>query len=178
MEQILQEIKAPIVATMGNHDTLEVAEALESLGIRILMNETLKATFHDKTIIIGGIDDAYYFKTHDLNAVQNGLEGNSPAILLSHSPQVVKEMKNGGYHFMLSGHTHGGQICFPNGKSILRLKYVPDFAFGGLWEFNGLKGYTSRGSGACHLPLRFNCPAEITLIELGYFPEMSASSSF
>jgi uncharacterized protein len=64
---------------------------------------------------------------------------------------------------MLSGHTHGGQICLPGGYAIVRNGRCPTAMFRGAWSHHGLCGYTSSGTGSCGVAARFNCPAEMTV---------------
>jgi predicted MPP superfamily phosphohydrolase len=37
------------------------------------------------------------------------------SILLCHSPETYRQVAAHGFDVMLSGHTHGGQICLPGG---------------------------------------------------------------
>ncbi|MCX6224150.1 MAG: hypothetical protein NTV01_05290 [Bacteroidia bacterium] len=36
----------------------------------------------------------------------------------------------------------------------------------GKWKVGNMTGYTSRGAGVSGMPIRFNCPAEVTIINL------------
>jgi predicted MPP superfamily phosphohydrolase len=67
---------------------------------------------------------------------------------------------------MLSGHTHGGQVCLPGGIPMTLSADLPRKLGSGPWRHHMLQGYTSRGAGTCLVPVRFNCPAEITLHRL------------
>lgn len=67
---------------------------------------------------------------------------------------------------MLSGHTHGGQIVVPllgwrPFAPVRDLRYVE-----GLHEWSGRQIYTTRGVGNLH-GLRFNCPPEVSVLEVG-----------
>jgi hypothetical protein len=64
---------------------------------------------------------------------------------------------------MLSGHTHGGQICLPGGHALIKVCDVPRRILAGAWHHRGMHGYTSVGTGSCGVPLRYFCPPEITL---------------
>ena len=65
----------------------------------------------------------------------------------------------------LSGHTHGGQVRIPGlGAIVLPLwgrTYVE-----GLYRVGPSQVYTSRGNGMVGVPVRFNCPPEVTEITL------------
>jgi predicted MPP superfamily phosphohydrolase len=69
-----------------------------------------------------------------------------------------------GFALCLAGHTHGGQICLPNGKAlVLPTKNLPPALVAGRWQAGPMPGYTSRGTGSCGVNARFHCPPEITL---------------
>ena len=73
---------------------------------------------------------------------------------------------------MLSGHTHGGQIVFGRiGETVLSLSSIASKYIEGIYEIrSGAKHtqmYVSRGLGTVALPMRLNCPPEITKITLG-----------
>lgn len=148
---------------LGNHDSLELAAALEEKGLPILVNEARILGSGQSTFALAGVDDAFYFKTHDLHTAARACPQAIPGLLLSHSPQLAPEASQSGFSLMLSGHTHGGQICLPGGHSILTMAEIPKPLFRGPWRRGPLVGYTSTGTGACHLPIRFNCPPEIVI---------------
>jgi uncharacterized protein len=63
----------------------------------------------------------------------------------------------------LSGHTHGGQIRLP----FLPPLYLPELAkkyVWGLYRVGKLTLYTNPGIGTVEVPVRLNCPPEITLL--------------
>jgi uncharacterized protein len=73
---------------------------------------------------------------------------------------------NAGFDLMLSGHTHGGQICLPGGVPILLGADLPRAFGAGAWRHGGMAGYTSVGAGSSVVPVRFNNRPEITLHRL------------
>ncbi|MEX0329882.1 MAG: metallophosphoesterase [Puniceicoccaceae bacterium] len=148
---------------LGNHDPAALGARLEEMGIRMLINESVTIEADGAAFALAGIDDAYYFRLHDINSAASTIPDGLPRILLSHSPQVAAEAEAAGFQLMLSGHTHGGQVCLPGGYSLVRMEVVPGPLFKGRWRHGSLKGYTTTGAGACHVPVRFNCPAEVVL---------------
>jgi predicted MPP superfamily phosphohydrolase len=166
LKQLLAAIGTPPFGrfgVLGNHDSFNLAVKLEAMGLPILVNEARLLGSGTATFGLAGVDDAYFFKTHDLEAARHhGLVG-LPHILLSHSPQLAPAASQAGFSLMLSGHTHGGQICLPGGHSILTMEEIPTPLFRGPWRHGPLAGFTSTGTGACHLPIRFNCPPEIVI---------------
>ena len=49
---------------------------------------------------------------------------------------------------MLSGHTHGGQICLPGGFALTLDAGVPRRYGAGAWVHEAMAGYTSTGTGS------------------------------
>ena len=165
LQLLLEHLKkAPmgVFGVLGNHDSLHLATALEPLGLRFLHNEAVVLDTASP-IALAGVDDAYVIGTDDLPTAAAQCPPGLPRLLLSHSPQLCHAAQHLGFIAMFSGHTHGGQICLPGGRPILRMPSIPRPVFKGPWSLHSLRGYTSNGVGACHLPVRFNCPPEIVL---------------
>lgn len=166
LREILQLIGEPRWGRFGipgNHDTLALAAALEAMGLPLLINDAVCLGEGPARFALAGIDDAFYFRTHDLQRAATRCPPGLPRILLSHSPQVAPAALAAGFCLMLSGHTHGGQVCLPGGLSLVRMEDIPAPLFRGLWRKGSLISYTSTGTGSCHVPVRFNCPPEIVL---------------
>ena len=84
--------------------------------------------------------------------------------MLTHSPDEFYKIPN-NVNLILAGHTHGGQVVLPFIGAILTgSKYKDKFLYG-LKEIDGKKIITTKGIGVSILPLRFNCPPEIMVIE-------------
>ena len=157
----------PLFGVLGNHDFIEIVPPLEQAGLRFLLNEAVVIHHNGTQFYLGGIDDAHFYKTHDLARVREAIPDDAFSILLSHSPETYRQVAAHGFHVMLSGHTHGGQICLPGGFALIKVCDVPRRLLRGPWTFRNLVGYTSVGTGSCGVPLRFFCPPEITLHTLG-----------
>jgi hypothetical protein len=105
----------------------------------------------------------HFYKTHDISRVGGTAPGPEVfRILLSHSPETYEEASC-HFDFMMSGHTHGGQLCLPGGFPIIRNGRCPRRMLSGAWSRKGLLGYTSRGTGCCGVAARLFCPPEITI---------------
>ncbi|MDD5200306.1 MAG: metallophosphoesterase [Terrimicrobiaceae bacterium] len=154
--------KAPL-AILGNHDFLAKVPALEAGGLRVLLNESTAIEIGGERLWICGVDDPHSFGTHDLRRAGAGIPAAECRILLSHSPETAEEAATLGYALHLSGHTHGGQLCLPGGRIIVRKAPVPTALLAGPWKVGAMCGYTSRGTGGSGVAARLNCPAEITI---------------
>ncbi len=164
MERILEAIPPPpdgCYGILGNHDACALGAGLEARGIPILVNEARIVGKGPAAFALAGVDDPFYFKLHDIGAAAAQCPAGLPSILLCHSPQHIRQAEQAGFNFMLCGHTHGGQICWPNGWPLVSIDGIPGDVFRGRWQYGRMKGYTSHGAGACHVPVRFNCPAEV-----------------
>ena len=164
MEQVLQALAPPrdgCYGILGNHDACALGASLEARGIPVLVNEARVIGEGPSCFALAGVDDPFFFRLHDIPAAAAQCPGGLPSILLIHSPQHAREAECAGFDLMLSGHTHGGQVCWPNGWPLVRIDGIPSEVFRGRWNHGRLQGYTSFGAGACHVPVRFNCPAEV-----------------
>ena len=157
---------------LGNHehwikspDISAIKKLLEEGGISILNNENRKIFQGNKYIYLLGVDDPDS-KKDDLPKAMIGAEENIPKILLAHSPDIVDNLRGEKVDLILVGHTHGGQIRIPFVKPF----WVPTKNRGkyasGLFEIGKTILYVNCGIGMAALPVRFNCPPEIAVIEL------------
>jgi predicted MPP superfamily phosphohydrolase len=90
---------------------------------------------------------------------------------MCHKPYQFENFAKTNTGLMLSGHTHGGQIVFGKvGETVLSLSSIASKYVAGHYDITeGAKRtqlYVSRGLGTVALPMRFNCPPEITQITL------------
>ncbi len=160
------QLRGPVYAVLGNHDTIRMVPPMETLDIRVLMNESVRLERGSQAVHLGGIDDAHYFRTHNLQRAADGIPPQACSILLSHTPEVYREAAHAGFSLMLSGHTHGGQICLPGGFPVVTDTAAPRAFAKGAWRHGTLSGYTSIGCGSSIIDVRLNCLPEITLHRL------------
>jgi len=85
------------------------------------------------------------------------------SILISHTPEIYRQAAHANFNVLLGGHTHGGQICLPGGVPLTLDSVLPRSMGAGPWKHGEMIGYTSVGAGSAVVPVRFNCPPEITL---------------
>ena len=98
----------------------------------------------------------------------------TPAVVLSHMPDVVREASRRGLAVVLAGHTHGGQVRIPFfGPLSTRTSLGPYYDMGRFElaapNARGLTTlYINSGVGMSVLPVRFGCPPRWALVELGH----------
>jgi hypothetical protein len=166
MGLIRQVLNAPMYAVLGNHDTIRLVPGLEALGIRVLLNESVALERDGAVLHLAGIDDAHYYRVHDLSKAAAAIPADGVALLLSHTPEVYRHAAHAGFHAMLCGHTHGGQICLPGGYALTWDARCPRRLAAGAWSYGAMTGYTSVGAGSSVVNARLNCLPEITVHEL------------
>jgi predicted MPP superfamily phosphohydrolase len=179
-ERYLKHFHKPIYAVMGNHDFIEQVPILESLGVHVLLNEHVAIERNGAHLYFVGIDDPHYFRTHDLEQATRGIPPGVPTILLTHSAEILDEVSQFNIHVILSGHTHGGQLCRSIGKPFVRRFYPHAETMYGAWRYNGIQGYTTSGVGCSVLPIRINCPPEYVIhtLKRGLPPDASGARTF
>jgi predicted MPP superfamily phosphohydrolase len=139
---------------------------LEEMGIRMLLNECENISRGDQLIYLAGIDDAHYYRVDNIEKAASEIPDNGFSILLSHTPEIYRQAAHAGFDLLLSGHTHGGQICLPGSIPITLDSVLPRHMGSGPWKHRDMVGYTSVGVGTSVVPVRLNCLPEITLHHL------------
>jgi len=174
-QELGRQYPEKVFVVLGNHehnniyiDSKSTKKRLTESGIVVLDNENQKIFQDEKYIYLVGVDDPRSGKD-DLKKALENTEKDIPKILLAHSPEIIyspNNPKEEKVDLILTGHTHGGQVKFP----FLRAFWIPTKDRGkfdsGLFEVNGTPLYVNHGIGLSGLPIRFNCPPEITVIEL------------
>jgi predicted MPP superfamily phosphohydrolase len=163
MARICAALKNRIYGVLGNHDTLRMLPGLEQMGIRMLINECEIIKRGGQCIYLAGIDDAHFYQTDNIEVAASGIPNDAFSILLSHTPEVYEKASHLDFNLMLCGHTHGGQICLPGRIPMVLNSVLPRYMGSGAWKYRSMFGYTSVGAGSSTIPVRFNCPPEITL---------------
>ncbi|MBV9267086.1 MAG: metallophosphoesterase [Acidobacteriaceae bacterium] len=168
MRRVLSNVTAPdgVYAILGNHDPCEMAEGLESMNVEMLINDSVELRRGRSSIWIAGTDDSYDYRFDDLPAAMSQIPPSGFKVLLAHTPDAYRSAYEADVHLYLCGHTHAGQIRLPFIGSVIQNSEAPRAYTHGYWNHHGMHGYTSAGIGASMLPVRFNCPPEIVVIEL------------
>jgi predicted MPP superfamily phosphohydrolase len=157
-------------AVLGNHDYESdpkiIREAFHAHGIRVFTNEGLSLKVDNELLYLAGIDDGWLGAPDIEKTMSDHPGGDVPTVLLAHEPDMIDWYAHDTrISLQLSGHTHGGQVNPKAGmtlvKPFLGKKYVQ-----GLYRVNESWVYTSRGIGSTGLPVRHNCPPEVTHIRL------------
>jgi len=134
-------LQGDIYAVLGNHDSITMVPDLEGLGINFLLNESIAIRRGADAVYLAGVDDAHFYGADNIERAAADIPEQCVSVLLSHTPEIYRQAAHAGFNLMLSGHTHGGQICLPGGVPILLEADLPHALGGGLWRHEGLVGY-------------------------------------
>jgi hypothetical protein len=166
MAKLRAALDGAIYGVLGNHDTICLVPGLEEMGIKILLNENETIERGGERIHLAGIDDAHFYRVDNIEKAAGDIPHDEFSILISHTPEIYRQAAHADFNVLLSGHTHGGQICLPGRIPITLDAVLPRSMGRGPWRHHDMIGYTSVGAGVSIVPVRFNCPPEITLHRL------------
>src|SRR5262245_43971128 len=153
-------------ACLGNHDHWTDADLVTDLlrgeGIKVLVNEGFRFEACDASFWLAGVDDYMAGKT-DVPAALHGSFPDEMKVLLAHNPVIFRQSVRAKVDLTLSGHTHGGQIKMRDpDRRIMPQRRLKS----GLHRRKESQIYITRGIGTVVVPARYQCPPEISLIEL------------
>lgn len=169
--EILSTLHAPRVAILGNHDVGVNADLviheLESHGTPVLVDSYMPLDRRGDRLYLCGSDDAGTRTPDPSRAIPR--DPRAPVIYLVHEPDYVEIFRKHPrfplVDLMLSGHTHGGQMKIP----LLGPMVLPPMGklyVEGHYQIGHMQLYVNRGIGTVGVPMRWNCPSEITQITL------------
>ena len=157
-------------AVLGNHDHYNDAElttrALTRRGVGVLNNANTTIVRGGEALQLAGVDD-WGWGACDIPRALRGLDPARPTVLLSHEPRVFDMEEARAVSLILSGHTHGGQICLPLVGAPARLLARGEFRYlRGHYERDGAQLYVSRGTGVIGIAARLGARPEVAIIRL------------
>ncbi len=175
-----------VYVVMGNHDhfryprwtalmgvfshrksvaTERIVAAVKSHGFRVLTNESERLEVNGEVVHLVGIDDMFS-QADDLPRAMENIDITGTRILLSHSPDIFEDAVSLGFHLVLSGHTHGGQVRLPLFGALTTHTMKPLRPASGMIYGSKTAMHVSQGLGTSGLPIRFLCPPEATVLRL------------
>jgi predicted MPP superfamily phosphohydrolase len=171
--------KIGTLAVLGNHDWLEGVEQTREefvrWGIPLIDNDRRVLT-PDRRLVgaapvglaICGVGD-YKEDQPDYRKALSGLPEGMPRVLLSHNPDAAEEPELTGsglrVDLIVSGHTHGGQVCLPLvGAPVIHSRYRQKYRRG-LVAGPICPVFVCSGVGTIGVPVRFGVPPELAVLE-------------
>ena len=158
-----------VFGVLGNHDYWldvdAVREGFRQARVPLLVNQHIVLARGEQQLVLAGMDDGWAGQA-DLAATLDGAPADAPILLMLHEPDLADEVAlQAPIALQLSGHSHGGQVRIP-GKGAFVLPYLGQKYDMGLYQVGEMWLYTNRGLGEISVPLRINCPPEVTFFTL------------
>ena len=168
--------KHGVFAVLGNHDynrfqparqpdpraqriANQIVDTLQANGVQVLRNQCHTVTRGNARVQLVGLDD-YWSENYNPPAAFTTVDPQLPCIALCHNPDAIEDLRRLPCHWVLSGHTHGGQVRIPLlGAPLLPVRNRQYDA--GLFHLGQQRLYVNRGLGYLRR-IRFNCRPEIT----------------
>ena len=159
----------PFLAVTGNHDTeLPDNEVVRECGMELIENSyKIIRGVSGTSYVLCGIDDSGREERvwYQMPQVPEGL----PVILIAHDPDSILHTGNRLPDYMLSGHTHGGQLKLPFGIRIAprHKNELPSAGIvAGTFSYKSCVFFISRGLGCGYVPVRFGSVPEVSVVEI------------
>ncbi|WP_254566793.1 metallophosphoesterase [Oscillatoria sp. HE19RPO] len=168
----------------------QLHEALEAVGVEVLQNEAVAignpalraippsengnptaANRADNTpLYLVGIG-AHWPNNDQPKVAVNLVPEGTPRLVMMHNPDSFEALPPNTAPLAVAGHTHGGQIRLPFTSEWSWLTFSKEdevHADGWIPEYgqSGNRLYVNRGIGFSILPMRINCPPEVTVFTL------------
>lgn len=165
----------------------QIQQALETIGVSVLQNEAIvlpnpDSVHENEPLYLVGIGAYLPQQSQPLEAIAQ-VPNDAARFVMMHNPASFAELPTNTAPVAVAGHTHGGQIRLPflpewswvtlvedkpswawlakiKGDAVRISGWIPGYGSAG----NHL--YINRGIGFSHLPMRFNCPPELTIFTL------------
>lgn len=171
-------------AVLGNHDHADevdtdfLVETLRRCGAALLVNEVHRVVVNGVRVYVAGVDDPHTDRADVAGTLALASpspdasegEGARFVLLLAHSPDALLDDAVQGADLVLSGHTHGGQICVPFFGPIRTNTKIGREAYTGVVERGGVVAHISRGVGTTTMRMRLQCRPEVTTLVLRRTP--------
>jgi uncharacterized protein len=155
----------------GNVDGgLNLDEIAGCAGFQNLEGRTQRLTVEGNSVVLTSFNTKGIFRklladSHDLTKASDDFH-----LWLYHYPDAVYALQQMPVDLLLSGHTHGGQVCLPWFGPILTLSSVPrHVGAGGLHKIGTVWTLVNRGlgwEGAVAPRVRLFCRPQIILLEI------------
>lgn len=184
----------PVYVVLGNHDysvasyqdpsvdearAWALRTALEGARVEVLQNEAVPVapygeaegeTEQVEALYLVGMGARMPNKARPELALQGVPEGAARVVMM-HNPGTFAKVPARAAPLAVAGHTHGGQIRIPFTPTWSWVTYVKEDQIhvdGWIGDYGepGNRLYVNRGIGFSKVPLRINCPPEITLFTL------------
>ncbi len=164
-----------VYACLGDHDYWAnphaIAQQLKENHVTTIEDSVLTLAASPSKISLTTVTNIYNRRPSAATLDRLRQQRNDTAavhLLLSHQPsdELIQFAQRQGYHLLLAGHTHGGQVVFKPFGIPLNVSQTETRYYSGFYQIGSLWLSVNNGLGLTFAPLRYQAPAEVTLIVL------------
>lgn len=167
------EAEYGVYACVGDHDywagSDSIRTALAKYDVILRDNKNESVDVNGATIGISLVTHIYSRRITDekLDSLALDLQHTDLRIIAPHQvpERLVHRALEHGYHLFLAGHTHGGQVAFGiPGLFLLQGSRTETPYVTGFFDLGSMLVSVNNGLGLTLAPIRFQAPAEVSLI--------------
>ncbi len=164
-----------VYACLGDHDywadPASVARHLQENGVTTVEDSVLTLPASPSQISLTIVTNVYNRRPSPATLERLRQQRPDQAavhLVLSHQPtaDLIQFAQQHGYHLLLAGHTHGGQVVFKPFGIPLCVSQAETRYYSGFFQIGNLFLSVTNGLGLTFAPFRYQAPAEVTLITL------------
>jgi predicted MPP superfamily phosphohydrolase len=164
-----------VFACLGDHDywadPQSIIQNLEENGVTTVEDSVLTLSASPYQISLTILTNVYSRRPSSTTLErlrQQRPDHAAVHIVLSHQPtdDLIQFAQKHGYHLLLAGHTHGGQVVFKPFGIPLNVSQTETPYYSGFFQIGNLFLSVTNGLGLTFAPFRYQAPAEVTLIVL------------
>lgn len=157
--------RGPVYAVLGNHDHPCLADHLQP-PLTLIKNKCHAVTHNGVHFNLVGVEQTLPRPAEVEPALLQPMQA-AFNLMLAHFPSTALRLPHGVFDLVLSGHTHGGQIRIPGIGCAWPNDRIPRRMAKGLHRLPAAMLHVSPGIGrSLPIPIRINCPPEITMLTL------------
>ncbi|MBU6476504.1 MAG: metallophosphoesterase [Xanthomonadaceae bacterium] len=164
----LRHIDKPVYVVLGNHDVQLPGPPLAHKIVRAMAAQNVHFIEH-RVIDFGnfrlaGLYD--WWSGRDDTAFLKALPHDKPLLVLMHQPHSLRALRGVDFALAMAGHTHGGQVYIPWLTEKMFMLTRDEQYVNGYYDTPTGKLFVTPGIGVTGVPLRFDCPPTIDVLEL------------
>jgi predicted MPP superfamily phosphohydrolase len=178
------ELRAPlgVFAVQGDAES-DCASIFRSVAVTCLSDEAREIALPDgsRLALVGlRLETSRGRARGRARSIVDAAPSADVTLVVGHRPDFIQDLVGDTrVDLVLAGHTHGGQVVLPLFGPPITRSALPRRYAGGLNDYGGLPLHVSRGVGmerGTAPQIRFLCPPEICILDVGYGPLQSASA--
>ncbi len=164
----LQHLDKPTYVVLGNHDVQlpgpplahKIFRAMAAPNVQFIAHRVIEFP-HFR---LAGLYD--WWSGRDDTSFLKALRHDKPLLVLMHQPHSLRALRGVDFALAMAGHTHGGQVYIPGLTEKMFMLIRDEQYVNGYYTTPTGKLFVTPGIGMTGVPLRFDCPPTIDVLEL------------